>query len=300
LRSQPGSRNLPVADLAVMLLGSVIISLNPVWVKLAQVGPTAAAFWRMALGGLALAAFSLGGGAGLAVCPRVLGASLICAVLFALDLVCWHASILAIGPGLSTVLGNFQVFFLVLYGLVFLREAVGVRRLIAVPMAVSGLFLLVGPGWGRLSDDWRLGVIFGLATALFYAAYLLLLRRLQQGQPWPGLVRNMAWISLIAAVFLALGVPLAGESFHVPWGRDWAFLGLLGIAGQGLGWVLISYSLARLPVSVGGLVILLQPTLAFVWDVAFFGRPTTGLDVAGAGLALTAIYLGAVGRKGAE
>ncbi|MCX6832762.1 MAG: hypothetical protein NT028_11655 [candidate division Zixibacteria bacterium] len=41
-----------------------------------------------------------------------------------------------------------------------------------------------------------------------------------------------------------------------------------------------------------GLILLLQPTLAFVWDVLFFKRPTTELEGVGAVIALAAIYLG--------
>jgi drug/metabolite transporter (DMT)-like permease len=45
------------------------------------------------------------------------------------------------------------------------------------------------------------------------------------------------------------------------------------------------------------LILLLQPSLAFVWDVVLFDRPTQATEVLGAVLALVAIYLGAVGGK---
>ena len=41
-----------------------------------------------------------------------------------------------------------------------------------------------------------------------------------------------------------------------------------------------------------GLLLLLQPTLAFVWDVLIFGRAFGVTEVSGAALALFAIYLG--------
>jgi drug/metabolite transporter (DMT)-like permease len=41
-----------------------------------------------------------------------------------------------------------------------------------------------------------------------------------------------------------------------------------------------------------GLALLLQPTLSFVWDVLFFSRPMTAMELLGAGIALIAIYLG--------
>jgi len=47
-------------------------------------------------------------------------------------------------------------------------------------------------------------------------------------------------------------------------------------------------------------VLLLQPTLAFTWDVLFFHRPTDVTDVVGAGLALAAIYLGTTRPRGED
>lgn len=41
-----------------------------------------------------------------------------------------------------------------------------------------------------------------------------------------------------------------------------------------------------------GPVLLLQPALAFVWDILFFARPTTPLDLLGVLLTLFAIYPG--------
>ncbi|MDH3433815.1 MAG: EamA/RhaT family transporter, partial [Gammaproteobacteria bacterium] len=41
-----------------------------------------------------------------------------------------------------------------------------------------------------------------------------------------------------------------------------------------------------------GLALLLQPTLSFVWDVLFFARPMSLTELAGAAIALFAIYLG--------
>jgi len=64
-----------------------------------------------------------------------------------------------------------------------------------------------------------------------------------------------------------------------------------------VGWILISTALPRVQVSVAGLIILLQPSLAFIWDILFFARPTGALEVMGAGLALTAIYLGLTRQK---
>ncbi|MGH8335846.1 MAG: EamA family transporter, partial [Gammaproteobacteria bacterium] len=64
-----------------------------------------------------------------------------------------------------------------------------------------------------------------------------------------------------------------------------------------LGWVLISSSIHKVRASQVGLILLLQPVCAFAWDVLFFGRRFTAVEIAGAVLALAAIYLGSVRRS---
>jgi drug/metabolite transporter (DMT)-like permease len=52
----------------------------------------------------------------------------------------------------------------------------------------------------------------------------------------------------------------------------------------------------KLEAALIGLILLLQPTLAFVWDVLFFARPAMPLEVLGVLLTLVAIYLGTTSR----
>jgi drug/metabolite transporter (DMT)-like permease len=52
-------------------------------------------------------------------------------------------------------------------------------------------------------------------------------------------------------------------------------------------------AMPRLPASLVGLLLLLQPALAFVLDVILLGRPTGAGDWAGFALALAGILLGA-------
>ena len=52
-----------------------------------------------------------------------------------------------------------------------------------------------------------------------------------------------------------------------------------------------------MPVARGSLILLIQTALALVWDLFFFGRPFSVMEIAGALLTLSAIYLGAAGRS---
>jgi len=280
-----------------LALGAALISLSPVLVNVAHVGPTVAGFYRLLFGGLALALIVLVRRGRLWTGRHHLALAAVAGVLLAADLAVWHRSILLIGPGLATILGNFQVFFLAAYGVLVLREHPSARLKTAVPLAVLGLFLIFGLEWSALQWGYRLGLLLGVLTGLFYASYILTLRRAQAAVGAPSAMVTVAALCLVGAVVAAGAVVLEGESFRIPDAWTWGVLVAYGLIPQVAGWVLISRALPRLEMSRTGLVLLLQPALAFVWDLLLFRRPTTTVELLGATLTLCAIYLGATGRR---
>lgn len=276
-----------------LLLGATMISFAGVFVKLVDVGPTVSAFYRMLIGGIALLVVALVRGDRLRPSPLLAGAMLTAAALFAADLFFYHRSILYVGPGLATLLANFQVFLLALVGVLFLGERPRWQTMVSIPMAMLGLAAIVGFDWSSLEPGYRTGIVLGLVTAVCYASYILSLRRTRSITGAQSPVANMALISLTCALMLGLIVLVEGERFVIPTRIDAAWLIAYGLFGQALGWLLISQRLSTVPASVVGLVLLLQPTLAFVWDVTIFGRALTLVEVAGATVALAGIYLGA-------
>src|SRR5688572_6867474 len=150
--------------LAAMALGAVLISTSAVFVKWVSIGPTASAFWRMGLAAVLLLAWFVKPSvrAGWKPSPRVFGLLVVAALFFAVDLWMWHRSILYVGVGLATLLGNFQVFVLAGYGAFVLGERGGWRLWAGLSMAVFGLALLLAPGWESLDTRFRIGIAFGL------------------------------------------------------------------------------------------------------------------------------------------
>ena len=275
-----------------LFIGAALISLSPVWVKLVSVSPTTSGFYRVLIGGIALAAYLVFSGQRLQLSKRTWRILLFASIFFALDLWFWHRSINYVGPGLSTLLANFQVFIMTAAGIVLFRQSPRPAQLFAIPMAVLGLALIVGIDWGSLPGDYRLGVIFGLLTAASYAGYLLCLRESRRESKHRLPTREVAIISLVTAVFLGLSALVEGQSLAIPTLDDAAWLVAYGILSHCLGWLFIASSLPHVSTTEAGLALLLQPTLSFVWDVLFFGRPMSATELIGAAIALTAIYLG--------
>ncbi|MGD8980876.1 MAG: DMT family transporter [Desulfobacterales bacterium] len=280
--------------LGSLIIGALMISFSGVWVKISHVTPTASAFYRVFFGGIILLSAALlrremvwhGG--------RQLMLSLICGLLFAVDLVFYHYSVLYVGPGLGTILPNFQVFILATTGIFFFGEKIRLLFLISIPLAFIGLFLIVGIDWGQLDQLNKMGIYFGLAAAVCYAAFLLSLRKLQSYQDGLSFFYVLMVISLSASVFLALEIYRNGDTFNIPDFQSFFALMALGLFSQTIGWLLISHALPAVFASLAGFILLLQPSLAFVWDVLLFQRPTSLMNWVGVSIVLFAIYLGSV------
>lgn len=294
------SDSVPPHALGYIVFGAAMVSFTSVLVELAHVGPTVSAFYRMLFGGVILLAITVVRGDRLWFGIKSLAIPFLCAFLFSLDLFFWHRSIIYVGPGLATILGNMQVFFVALLAVLFLKERLGWRLIVAIPLAVLGLILIIQTDWGQQGGEVEMGVLYGLLTAFSYALYILTLRKSQSAEQKLkySLFANMAWISLMSAVLLGITVLIEPEShFVIPDMQTWGALIGLGIMGQVLGWVFISKGLPQVDASVGGLALLLQPALAFMWDIWFFDRPTTALEYVGAVIVLAAIYLGSSKKK---
>jgi drug/metabolite transporter (DMT)-like permease len=276
--------------------GAVMISFAAVFVRLADVPATTSAFYRLVFGAATLALL-------LALSPRMReglgrgwGGSVVIAAFFAADLWFWHRSILYIGPGLSTLLANFQVFVLATVGIVWLKERVGWRFAAGTGLAMIGLWLLFGRDWAGLDAEARAGIVLGLLTACAYAGYLLSLRGFQVRD---GMMRSEArllQVSLICAVFLGAINMVEGHGFGIPDAASLASLLALGVVCQVLGWLAITRGLPGLPASLVGLLLLLQPVLSMVWDLVWFDLELISVQWLGAGLALLGIYLGMQSR----
>ncbi len=275
-----------------LFVGAVLISLSPVWVKLVSVPPTTSGFYRVSIGSITLIILMVAARRRLQFSNRVWAMLVFAGVFFSLDLFFWHRSIIYVGPGLSTLLANFQVFIMMIAGLLLLKQRPTGIQLVAVPLALLGLAMIVGLDWQSLPGDYRLGVIFGLLTALAYAGYLLTLRsaRLNASDPLP--LGEVAVASVVCTALLAASAMAEGVSLAVPTYSDAGWLLCYGVLSHSMGWLFLASALPHVSTTEAGLALLLQPTLSFVWDIVFFGRPMQPVEIAGAALALVAIYLG--------
>lgn len=279
-----------------LIAGAVMISFSAVFVELVSVPPATSAFYRMLFGGLILLGIVWWRRERVRLDPRGLTVLGLAALFFALDLSFWHRSILYVGPGVATLLANFQVFVLAAAGVLVFRERLTWFQIVSIPLAILGLVLLVGFDWDSFTAGYKTGVILGLITAGCYAGYILTLRRARVAESAGSSFATITVVSLVTAALLALAMWPEHASFVIPTWKDAGWLVGYGVFGQVVGWVLISSGIHKVRASQVGLVLLLQPVCAFVWDVTIFSRRFTLVEIAGALLALAAIYLGSIRR----
>ena len=298
---QPVSGN----PLLQLLFGAVCISFAPVFVKLVgaeRLGPTAMGFWRTLFGGLILFSMATAQGRRLILSRRLYGFSLLAGFIFFLDLFFWHRSVIYCGAGMSTILGNTQVFMTAIISFLIFKERPLLRFWLSAVSAIVGVALLVGLGTQDVvfTEQYISGIVFGLATGIVYAHYLITMRWAGHREAAPDILVFMAWTSIFSALFLGVSAAIESAPAIPPDTPSWLYLVTLGLVAQALGWWAITTSLAKTVASRAGLVLLLQPTLAMVWGVVMFHEQFTFTQAIGAVITLTAIYFGGLRLKGAE
>jgi drug/metabolite transporter (DMT)-like permease len=284
--------------LVALFAGATCIALSPIWVRVADVGPTASAFWRVALAAPLLwgaLAFTARAGADPARPHWPLLAA--AGSAFAGDLAFWHWSIQATSIANATLLANLSSIFVTLAAWLLWRQRPSAQFLVGLALALAGVALLVRASLG-FSSTALLGDGFGVVTAMFYAWYLLTVKRLRD--LGAATLRLMAVTTTLTAVILLPVALASGEVLLPASSRGW--LVLLGLAwithagGQGL----ITYSLAHLPAAFSSVGLLLQPLMAAAFAWILLGEPLVALQFAGGAVVLAAIYLARRGSKGSE
>lgn len=275
----------------VALAGAMTIAFSGILYRVADVSPETAAFFRClyALPPLWLLARWEDRRLG----PRPRRSHLLAyaaGVLFAVDLVSWHHSIEAVGAGLSTVIANTQVVLVGLVAWAVLGERPSRRALASIPVVLVGVVLISGAiGADAYGSNPPLGVFFGLITAVAYSAFLLTLRAGNADIRRPaGPLFDATLASTVAVGLYAVAV---GELDPLPGPAAQAWLVLLALSAQVLGWLLISISLPRLPAVVTSILLTFQPLATVVLAAILVDESPSRVQLVGAAAILSGLVL---------
>jgi drug/metabolite transporter (DMT)-like permease len=281
---------------AAAVAGAMTIAFSAILVDLADVEPATAAIFRCAyaLPVLGLLAWLEDRRHG----PRPWRErrlAIPAGIFFAADLIFWHHAIQDVGAGLATVLGNLQVVVVPFVAWAVLGERIQSRLLAALPLVCSGVVLISGVlETGAYGDDPLRGVVFGFLTGLTYAGFLLVLRQAGSDLRRPaGPLFDTTVVATVAAVIA--GVAL-GEADLVPAWPSHAWLVVLALTSQVLGWLLITVSLPRLPAALTSVTLTIQPVGSVLLGVVLLGEDPTALQLAGVACILAGLISVALRR----
>ncbi|WP_156357602.1 DMT family transporter [Sphingomonas sp. Leaf62] len=284
----------PRRAVVAVIVANVALAFGPWFVRLADTGPVAAAFWRIALALPVLLIAALWtdrrafGRAGAMLVPL-----LIAGVAFAVDLGAWHIGILRTTLANATLFGNCAVLIFPIYGFFAIRRWPTRGQGAALLLAAVGGVLLLGRS-AELSSRHLAGDLFCVLAGILYAGYFIAMRRVRQTMaPVPALA-----LSSIASVLplLLLATALGETILPTHWGPLLALALVSQIAGQGL----MIYALGHLSPLVVGLALLVQPLVGATIGWAAYGERLTMLDAVGAVLVAVALAVVSAQRPAAR
>jgi drug/metabolite transporter (DMT)-like permease len=276
------------------VLGALVIAFSAILVRLSEVSPSTAAFFRCLYALPVLAALAWLERRRYGARPMrerlvLWGAG----IMFAADLTFWHHSIQAVGAGLATVLGNVQVVLVGLLAWIALGERPDNRSLTAIPLVFAGVVLISGViGQGAYGEDPLLGVVFGVATAITYALFILILRHGNTDDRRPA--GPLFDATLSATFFCALGGIAVGDIDWVPGLEAQGWLVLLALSSQVLGWLLISVSLPRLPAVLTSILLMLQPVSTVFLGAVLLSEAPSAVQLLGVAIVIAGVAVATV------
>ncbi len=146
--------------------------------RLADVGPVAAGFWRMTLAVPLLLALVVARreASGARFTPTLIALIILSGFFFAADLATWHYGILLTKLANATLFGNSSSFLFAIYGFVLIGAMPRPIQAAALLLAALGTALLLGSSY-ELSPRHLKGDLLSLLAGLFYACYLIVIDR---------------------------------------------------------------------------------------------------------------------------
>lgn len=289
--------------LAALLLGAVGIAFAPIFVRVSEAGPTATAFWRIAIAWPMLylwmhvedrrqpAAATTARRAKLTLADyRRLS---VAGLFFGGDLAIWHLSIHYTSITNSTLLANFAPIFVTLFAWLIWKQRFSRKFVAGLAIAIAGAILLMGDSF-QLQGDHLIGDGLGLITAVFYAGYMLSIGKLRQRYTTATI---MTWSGVVTCLILAPIALLSGEQLLPDTPYGWAILAGLALISHAGGQSLITFAMARLSPAFSSISLLLQPAIAAFLAWLLLGEALGVLQSIGAGIVLVGILLARSGSR---
>jgi drug/metabolite transporter (DMT)-like permease len=270
-----------------LVLGAIAMGASVLFVRWADVGPYASAFWRVFLALPFLWIWMrLEARSGTAR-PPIDGAVILAGLFFTGDLFFWHLAILGTTVANATFLATTAPIWVALGAWLVLSEQVGRRALIGLALCIMGGFALVGESYSLVPQR-LMGDLYGLATAVFFGAYILAVRT---GRARHGAATLMFWSTAITSTCLFVIAYLFEPRILPQSMAGAAALLALALVSQVGGQGLVAVALGTLPATFSALVIFLEAIAAASFGWLLLNEPLGLVQALGGVLILFGIWI---------
>lgn len=275
--------------LPFLLAGVIGISFSATFVQLSEIGPSATAVYRLAfaLPPLLLWMKLDRGKAPVPLSVRDWLVMVLAGLFFAGDLITWHYSIQLTSVANATFLAHLAPPVVTLGAWLVFKERITKGFVFGLAVSIAGAALLMGAdlfsGSGNL-----LGSLLGVATAIFYGAYLLTVKQLRARLPTATIMAVTSVISLPPVFIYAYA---AGEGFVPESLYGWGVLLGIALISHAGGQSLIAQAFRYLPASYASVTLLGTPVFAAVIAWVILGEHLTPLQILGCATILVGIVI---------
>jgi len=281
----------------MLMTGAVGIAFAPILVRLIKaenIGPVTIAFWRLLLALPVFFVWSLFEKKDKLKYRRPSKLRdfchlALCGFFFAGDLFVWHWSILYTSIANSTILPNFSPVFVTLISYLLFKEKFTKTFLLGLVTVLIGAILLVGSSFSIDLKHIK-GDALGLLTALFYASYVLSVKRARYHFSTATI---MAYSGAVGVIIL---LPLSfflEPVFIPPTLKALVYLLALAFCAQVIGQTFIAFAMAKLSAAFSAVALLLQPAVAAFLGWLIFSETIGFMQGSGAVI----IFLGIIIAK---
>ena len=275
------------AAFAALVVGAAAMGASPIFVRWADVGPFASAFWRVALALPALYLWMRLAERDARPARRFTRPVVLAGLAFTGDLLFWHSAILRTSVANATFFATTAPIWVVAFSWMLFGEKAGRETLAGLALCLIGGAALLAQSL-RFRPEGVIGDGYGMATGVFFGLYFLAIQAARRNT-------NAARVSFESTAVMAAAlfvIAAATERKILPTslsgaGALLAMSWVSQVGGQGL----LTVALGRLPATFSSLVIFLEAVFAALFAFLLLGEPIALIQAAGGVLIMAGIYV---------
>ena len=277
--------------LVALFIGAALLGSSAIFVRFSETSPSLTAFYRALLALPFLYIWVLRTKADLPLRAYLSKENILifslAGVFFGTDMAIWNWAISFTSVAHATLMANTAPIFVTLISFFFLREKIKSSFFRALLLSFTGVGVVILSGSG--SDFFRLlGDALGLAAAIFYAAYILVIKRITNTLP-PA--HTLFFATLFTAIFLFPVGLIESDTFFPSTQKGWLILLAYAFVSQALAQGFITFGISRLSAHLSSLTLLIQPVAAAIYGWLLLSEALNLWQGLGGLIVLLGIYL---------